>query len=34
MITELSSILSDFANDEGILSFQLQTRVVWGKPLA
>lgn len=25
----LSSILSDFADDEGVLSFLLQTRVVW-----
>ena len=32
--TELSSILSDFAADDGFLSFQLQTRVAWGKPLA
>ena len=30
---ELSDILSDFADDEGFLSFQLETRVSWGKPL-
>ncbi len=31
---ELSDILSGFADDKGYLSFQLQTRVSWGKPLA
>ena len=31
---ELSRILADFADDEGALHFQLQTRVVWGRPLA
>ena len=30
---ELSRILADFANDDGALHFQLQTRVVWGRPL-
>ena len=32
--TELSDILSDFVGDEGLLSFQLEARVTWGKPLA
>ena len=32
--TELSRILADFADDEGTLHFQLQTRVAWGRPLA
>ena len=31
---ELSRILADFADDEGTLHFQLQTRVAWGRPLA
>ncbi len=31
---ELSDILSDFVDDEGLLSFQLEARVTWGKPLA
>lgn len=31
---ELSRILADFADDEGVVQFQLQTRVVWGRPLA
>ena len=31
---ELSRILADFADDEGVIQFQLQTRVVWGRPLA
>ena len=30
---ELSHILSDFVDDEGFLSFQLEARVTWGKPL-
>ena len=30
---ELSHILSDFADDKGFLSFQLETRVTWAKPL-
>ena len=30
---ELSHILSSFANDDGHLSFQLEARVTWGKPL-
>ena len=30
---ELSRILADFVDDEGVLHFQLQTRVVWGRPL-
>ena len=30
---ELSHILSDFANDDGHLSFQLEARITWGKPL-
>ena len=32
--TELSHILSDFVDDQGLLSFQLEARVTWGKPLA
>ncbi|MCG9132958.1 methyltransferase domain-containing protein [Candidatus Poribacteria bacterium] len=32
--SELSHILSDFVNDTGLLSFQLQARVTWGRPLA
>lgn len=32
--TELSHILSDFVDDKGLLSFQLEARVTWGKPLA
>ncbi len=31
---ELSRILANFAHDEGVLSFRLQTRVSWGRPLA
>ncbi len=31
---ELSHILSDFADDTGLLNFQLEARVTWGKPLA
>lgn len=31
---ELSHILSDFVDDKGLLSFQLEARVTWGKPLA
>lgn len=31
---ELSRILADFADGRGVLQFQLQTRVVWGRPLA
>ena len=31
---ELSHILSDFVDDEGLLSFQLEARISWGKPLA
>ena len=31
--TELLHILSNFADDDGHLSFQLETRVTWGKPL-
>ena len=30
---ELSHVLSDFVDDEGFLSFQLEARVTWGKPL-
>ena len=30
---ELLHILSDFANDDGHLSFQLEARVTWGRPL-
>ena len=30
----LSGLLMDFADGEGTLHFQLQTRVVWGRPLA
>ena len=30
---ELSHILSDFVDDKGFLSFQLEARVTWGKPL-
>ena len=32
--TELTDVLSDFAYDQGIISFQIATRVTWGKPLA
>ena len=31
--TELSHILSDFADDDGHLSFPLEARITWGKPL-
>lgn len=31
--TELSGILADFADDKGVLQFQLQTRVAWGRPV-
>ena len=31
--TELSHILSDFVDDDECLSFQLEARVTWGKPL-
>lgn len=31
--TELSQILSDYVNDDGYISFQLETRVTWGRPL-
>ena len=31
---ELSQVLSDFVDDEGFLTFQLEARVTWGKPLA
>ena len=31
--TELSQILSGFTDDDGYLSFQLEARVTWGKPL-
>lgn len=30
---ELSQILSDYIDDKGFLSFQLEARVAWGKPL-
>ena len=30
---ELSHILSAFANDDGQLSFQLEARITWGRPL-
>lgn len=30
----LSRILAGFTDDEGVIHFQLQTRVVWGRPLA
>lgn len=30
---ELSQILSDFVDTDGLLSFQLETRVAWGRPL-
>ena len=32
--TELTHVLSDFANVEGIIGFNVSTRVTWGKPLA
>ena len=32
--TELSYVLSDFVDDNGHLSFQVEARVTWGKPLA
>lgn len=31
---ELSRILADYADDDGALHFHLQTRIVWGRPLA
>jgi len=31
--TELSHVLSDFVDNEGFLSFQLEARVTWGRPL-
>ncbi|MYA70779.1 class I SAM-dependent methyltransferase [Candidatus Poribacteria bacterium] len=31
--TELSHVLSDFVDDEGFLTFQLEARVTWGRPL-
>ena len=31
---EISRIVSDFADEEGAITFQLQTRVTWGRPLA
>ena len=31
--TELSQILSNFVDVDGFLSFQLETRVTWGRPL-
>ena len=30
---ELSHVLSDFIDDEGFLTFQLEARVTWGRPL-
>ena len=30
---ELSQILSNFVDADGFLSFQLETRVTWGRPL-
>ena len=32
--TELSQVLSDYVDDDGRLSFQLEARVTWGRPLA
>ena len=32
--TELKHVLSDFANGEGIIGFNVSTRATWGKPLA
>ena len=29
----LSRILADFADDAGVLHFQLRSRVVWGRPI-
>ena len=31
---ELSRVLSDFVDDKGFLTFQLEARITWGKPLA
>ena len=31
--TELSHVLSDFVDDKGFLTFQLEARVTWGSPL-
>ncbi len=31
--TEMSQILSDYVNNDGHISFQLETRVTWGRPL-
>jgi hypothetical protein len=30
---ELSHVLSDYVDGDGCLSFQLEARVTWGKPL-
>ena len=30
---ELSQVLSEFVDDEGFLSFQLEARITWGRPL-
>lgn len=32
--TELTHVLSDFADSEGVIGFNVSTRVTWGKPLA
>ncbi len=32
--TELTHVLSDFADREGVVRFNVSTRVTWGKPLA
>ena len=32
--SELTHVLSDFADGEGIIGFNVSTRVTWGKPLA
>ena len=31
---ELTHVLSDFSDDERVISFQIATRVAWGKPIA
>ena len=32
--TELTHVLSGFADGEGVIGFNVSTRVTWGKPLA
>ncbi len=32
--TELSAILSDFVDNKGHLTYELEARIIWGKPMA